>query len=122
MDAAESQRQERLQAARRIRRSKSYQSQKSYSSDSKGESSPSTSCLPSCFSMPKSDKDSRHDDQFVSSFSFPDSNLSAELSPKDSDKHKEWEEALKGYADDCPVDNKDDATAPLLKPKDYKER
>ncbi|GFN87318.1 hypothetical protein PoB_001382400 [Plakobranchus ocellatus] len=79
IDAVESQRLERIQAARRIKRVKSTQSRRSYSADSRNEDGGGgSSCLPTCLrGQRRSDKDRLYrsrQESSCSDFPSPDSN------------------------------------------------
>uniref|UniRef100_A0A2C9K323 BTB domain-containing protein n=1 Tax=Biomphalaria glabrata TaxID=6526 RepID=A0A2C9K323_BIOGL len=78
LDAVESQRLERIQAARRIKRVKSTQSRRSYSADSRNDEGRSSSCLPNCLrSQRRPDKDRLYrsrQESSCSDFPSPDSN------------------------------------------------
>ncbi|XP_046378811.1 potassium voltage-gated channel subfamily A member 1-like isoform X1 [Haliotis rufescens] len=116
IDAIESQRHDRIQAAKRIRRSKSAQSQRSYSVDSRTEES-STTCLPNCLRMQqRSDRDQLYrpqNDPSSSDYPSPDSNppLSEEAVHYAGQRFSHtWSANNKSFPDEL----RDDQTAPLL--------
>ncbi|XP_025087448.1 potassium voltage-gated channel subfamily A member 2-like isoform X1 [Pomacea canaliculata] len=118
IDAVESQRLERIQAARRIKRSKSAHSHHSYSVDSRQEEETST-CLPNCLRFQqRSDRDQLYrsrNDTSVSDFPSPDSNPpSYEGTCQGAEfRSRSWSSNTKSLQEDC-LENRDERTALLV--------
>ena len=118
IDAVESQRQERIQAAKRIKRSRSAHSYRSYSVDSHVEEETST-CLPRCFRhRQRSDHDQLYrsrNDTSISDFPSPDSNPpSYEGMYAGGDlPSRSWSSNTKSLHEDS-LDHRDERTAILI--------
>ena len=118
IDAVESQRLERIQAARRIKRSKSAHSHRSYSVDSRVEEETST-CLPNCFRPhQRSDRDHLYrsrNDTSISDFPSPDSNPpSYEGAYQGAEfRSRSWSSNTKSLAEDG-LENREEQTALLV--------
>ncbi|KAK7481876.1 hypothetical protein BaRGS_00026902 [Batillaria attramentaria] len=120
IDAVESQRLERIQAARRIKRSKSAHSHRSYSVDSRQEEDTSSTCLPNCLRpQARSDRDHLYrsrNDTSVSDFPSPDSNPpSYEGTCQGAEfRTRSWSSSnTKSLPEDC-LENRDERTALLV--------
>jgi hypothetical protein len=120
IDAVESQRLERIQAARRIKRTKSAHSHRSYSVDSRVEEETST-CLPSCFRPhQRSDRDHLYrsrNDTSVSDFPSPDSNPPSygegAFQSATEFRSRSWSSNTKSIHEDS-IENREEQTALLV--------
>nr|ASK12219.1 potassium voltage-gated channel Kv1.1-like protein [Conus betulinus] len=120
IDAVESQRLERIQAARRIKRSKSAHSHRSYSVDSRVEEEATSTCLPNCFrAHQRSDRDHLYrsrNDTSVSDFPSPDSNppsYEGAYGQAPELRSRSWSSNTKSLPEDS-VDNREERTALLV--------
>lgn len=118
IDAVESQRLERIKAARRIKRSRSSHSHRSYSADSRQEEETST-CLPNCLrSQQRSDRDHLYrsrNDTSISDFPSPDSNPPSYEGAYQATEvqSRSWSSNTKSLPEDC-QEIKEERTALLV--------